>query len=131
MYLILIIIAVIGFMNLINTMITSIVTRKRELGILQAIGLSDRQLTKMLAGEGMVFTAGTLISSVTIGNIFGYLAFLWAKEEHFMSLSRYHYPLAETIALAFALILGQLLLTNFIGKRVRRQSLIDRIRSGE
>ncbi|MBD5444985.1 MAG: FtsX-like permease family protein [Lachnospiraceae bacterium] len=131
MYLILIIIAVIGFMNLINTMITSIVTRKREFGILQAIGLSDRQLIKMLAGEGMVFTAGTLISSVTIGNLFGYQAFLWAKENHFMSLSRYHYPLAETITLALALILGQLLLTNFIGKSVRKQSLIDRIRSGE
>ena len=131
MYLILIIIAVIGFMNLINTMITSIVTRKRELGILQAIGLSDRQLTKMLAGEGMVFTAGTLISSVTIGNIFGYLTFLWAKENHFMSLSQYHYPLAETITLTLALVLGQLFLTNFIGKRVRKQSLIDRIRSGE
>ncbi|MBD5519888.1 MAG: FtsX-like permease family protein [Lachnospiraceae bacterium] len=131
MYLILIIIAVIGFMNLINTMITSIVTRKRELGILQAIGLSDGQLTKMLAGEGMVFTAGTLISSVTIGNIFGYLAFVWAKENHFMSLSQYHYPLVETIVLALALVLGQLFLTNFIGKRVRRQSLIDRIRSSE
>ena len=131
MYLILIIIAVIGFMNLINTMITSIVTRKRELGILQAIGLSDRQLTKMLAGEGMVFTAGTLISSVTIGNLFGYQVFLWAKENHFMSLSRYHYPFAETVALALALILGQLFLTNFIGRSIRKQSLIDRIRNGE
>lgn len=129
MYLILIMIAVIGFMNLINTMITSIVTRKRELGILQAVGLSDKQLTRMLAGEGMVFTAGTLFASVTVGNILGYMVFVWAKESHFMDVSAYHYPLAETIMMAAALILGQLFLTNFIGKRVHRESLIDRIRS--
>lgn len=131
MYAVLVMIAVIGFMNLINTMITSVVTRKREIGVLQAIGLSDRQLMKMLTGEGMVFTAGTLIASVTLGNLFGYFVFLWAKETHFMSISAYHYPLWETIGLTAVLILGQLFVTYFINKRVHKESLIDRIRSGE
>lgn len=131
MYGILVMIAVIGFINLINTMITSIVTRKRELGILQAVGLSDRQLTRMLAGEGMVFMAGTLITSLVLGNLFGYLAFLWAKDEGFMSISAYHYPLVETILLILALVLGQLGITAYISKRVHKESLIDRIRSGE
>lgn len=129
MYAILLMIAVIGFMNLINTMITSIVTRKKELGMLQAIGLSDRQLTKMLAGEGMVFTAGTLLASLTLGNIFGYLIFLWGKESHFMSVTQYHYPVWESLLLAAVLIAGQLLVTWAIGKRMRRESLIDRIRN--
>ena len=131
MYAILLIIAVIGFLNLLNTMIISIVTRKRELGMLQAIGLSDRQLTRMLAGEGMVFTAGTLLASVTLGTVFGYLIFLWAKSSHFMSVTAYHYPALETAGLALLLILGQLGITLFVGRRVRRESLIDRIRSGE
>lgn len=131
MYLVLVMIAVISFMNLINTMITSIAVRKKELGILQAIGLSDKQLTKMLAGEGLVYTAGTLLASVTIGNIFGYLLFGWAKDSHLMSLSAYHYPLVETILLAAVLIFGQLGITLFISGRVRKESLIDRIRSGE
>ena len=131
MYLVMIMIAVISFMNLINTMITSIAVRKKELGILQAIGLSDKQLTKMLAGEGMVYTAGTLLASVSVGNILGYLLFGWAKENHFMNLSAYHYPLVETILLAAVLILGQLGITLIISKRDRKESLIDRIRSGE
>lgn len=130
-YVILIMIAVTGFMNLINTMITSISTRKRELGVLQAIGLSDRQLTRMLSGEGAVFTAGTLILSFTVGNIFGYLIFLWAKSKHVLSVYAYHYPVIETICLAAALTVGQLIITWLISKRVRRESLIDRIRSGE
>lgn len=131
LYALLLIIAVIGFINLINTMITSIVTRKRELGILQALGLSDRQLVKLLAGEGAVFIAGTLFLSITLGNLLGYLVFLRAKEAQFMSISAWHYPVWETIGLLAALILGQLFITLFISKRVHRESLVERIRSGE
>lgn len=128
-YLILVLIAVISFMNLINTMVTSIVTRKKELGILQAVGLSNRQLVRMLSGEGIIFTAGTLLISVTIGNLLGYWLFLYAKKTHFMSLSRYHYPLWETIGLALILLAGQTIITLFINKKVEKESLIERIRN--
>ena len=127
-YLLLALIAVIGFINLINTMITSIVTRKKELGILQAIGLSDRQLVKMLSGEGLVFTAGTLLISLTLGNLSGYILFLWAKKNHFMSVTRYHYPLWESISLTLVLLCGQFLITRLISKKMEKESLIDRIR---
>ena len=130
-YLLLLLIAVIGFMNLINTMITSIITRKKELGILQALGLSNRQLVRMLAGEGIVFTFGTLLISLTLGNLLGYLLYLYAKEVHFMSLSRYHYPLWETIGLTLVLLAGQAAITLFISKKVEKESLIERIRSQE
>lgn len=130
-YLLLALIAVIGFVNLINTMITSIVTRKKELAILQAIGLSGKQLVNMLAGEGLFFTAGTLLISLTLGNLTGYLFFRWAKDSHFMSVSRYHYPLWESIVLAAVLLGGQLLITRFMQKNVEKESLIDRIRNEE
>lgn len=131
LYAILIMVAVIGCINLINTMITSIVTRKKEFGILQAIGLSDRQLKKMLSMEGLFFTAGTLFLSVTLGNFFGYLAFLCAKKAHLLGLNAYHYPLRETLGLAAMLIGGQLLITGMMNRQAHRESLIDRIRSGE
>lgn len=131
LYAILAMIAVISFMNLINTMMISIITRKRELGILQAIGLTDKQLAKMLAGEGLVFSAGTLFASLTVGNLFGYLVFVWAKEMKFMDLTVYHYPLVETILLILVLLLGQLGVTYFISKHLRKESLVERIRSGE
>ncbi len=129
MYIILIMIAVIGFMNLINTMITSIVTRKREIGVLQAIGLSNRQLYHMLTGEGLFFSAGTLLLSVTLGNILGYTMFLAAKSSHFMSLSEYHYPAAETAILAAVLVIGQLAVSLIANRSIRRESMIDRIRN--
>ncbi len=130
-YLLVVLIGVISFINLINTMITSIVTRKKELGILQALGLSGRQLVRMLAGEGLVFTAGPLVISLTLGNAAGYLLYRYAKKEHFMSISRYHYPLWETAGLVLVLIGGQLLITLFIRKKMEKESLIERIRNQE
>lgn len=103
----------------------------KELGMLQAVGLSDRQLTKMLAGEGLVFVAGTMAAAMTIGNIFGYLVYLWAKDSHFMSVTAYHYPVWETLLLAVMLTAGQLMTTVFIRRRLGRESLIDRIRGAE
>lgn len=130
-YLLLILIAVISFISLINTMITSIITRKKEIGILQAIGLSGRQLVNMLAGEGLVFTLGTLLISLTLGNGFGYLLFCYAKEMHFMSISHYHFPLWASIGLALVLLGGQLLITLLIRKKMEKESLIERIRNQE
>ena len=130
-YALLILIAIISLMSLINTMIISITTRKRELGMLQAVGLSDKQLVRMLSGEGLFFTAGTLVLAFTVGNVLGYRIFLWAKKNEFMSVSAYHYPLLETLLLCIALIVGQLLIVFFVRKRVGKESLIDRIRSGE
>ena len=103
----------------------------KELGMLQAVGLSDRQLTKMLAAEGLVFVAGTMAAAMTIGNIFGYLVYLWAKDSHFMSVTAYHYPVWETLLLAVMLTAGQLMTTVFIRRRLERESLIDRIRGAE
>lgn len=130
-YSLLLIIGVISFMNLINTMITSVVIRKRELGILQAIGMSDKQLIKMLSKEGTVFTIGTLLCALTFGNLLGYLAFKWAKTNHFMQVTDYHYPIVETIVLIVVIVVGQLLINLFINKRIHKESLIDRIRQQE
>ena len=131
MYLILGMVAIISFVNLINTMITSIITRKREIGVLQAIGLSNRQLRKMLDCEGMVFSVGSLIAALTVGNFFGYLLFLWAKASHMMSISQYHYPLWETVGLVAVFLIGQFVCSRLNQRRIRRESLIDRIRHGE
>ena len=66
-------IGVFGMINLLNTLITNILTRKRELGIMQAVGLSGRQLSKMLLIEGMFYTLGVLLLSVSFGTLVGYL----------------------------------------------------------
>lgn len=129
-YSLVLIIGVIGFMNLINTMITSIITRKRELGMLQAIGMSNKQLVKMLQIEGMFYTIGTLLITLTIGNVVGYIAFLAFKNSG-ASYAVYSYPLMETIIMIVSITVAQLILTYVISNNFNKQSLVDRVRYSE
>lgn len=130
-YAFIIILAAISIMNLINTMINSVHVRKKELGMMQAIGMSDRQLMKMLQLEGIFYTVGTLIISIGVGSLAGYPLFLYAKRTGMFDISTYHYPVTAAIIIILTLFVIQMLLTIFIAKSVRKDSLIERIRFSE
>ncbi|MBE5963277.1 MAG: ABC transporter permease [Lachnospiraceae bacterium] len=57
------VVGMIGILNFINTTITSINTRKGEFAMMQSIGMTGRQLKKMMILEGIFYTAGSVILS--------------------------------------------------------------------
>lgn len=122
------VLGVICIMNMINTMINSVHIRKKELGMLQAVGMSDAQLQKMLRIEGMFYTVGTLLAAIGGGSLAGYPVFLWAKSNGILSIRDYHYPVIPAIAVILVLTFVQMVLTLVLGRSVKRQSLIERIR---
>ncbi len=67
------IIAVIGIMNFINTMITSVIARKHELAMLQSIGMTKEQMNKMLIWEGLIYAILTAVFVLTIGTLISYI----------------------------------------------------------
>lgn len=117
-------------MNMINTMIHGVHIRKKEIGMLQAVGMSDAQLYKMLQFEGLFYTAGTLIVAVGGGSLAGYPVFLWAKEIGLLNIRNYHYPTEAAITVILVLAIVQFVLALLLGKSVKKESLIDRIRFG-
>lgn len=129
-YALVVIIGIIGFMNLINSMITSIITRKKELGMLQAIGLTDKQLVKMLNIEAMFYTGTMILSSLTLGTIIGYIA-VYAFRKTGASYATYTFPLIQILIMVVSVVIAQLLLTYFISKNFNKESLIDRVRYSE
>ncbi|QSX04876.1 ABC transporter permease [Sedimentibacter sp. zth1] len=62
-----IIIATIGLANLVNTVITSLISRRHELALLQCIGMTKKQVCKMLIGEGVCYFISTCLMTMTIG----------------------------------------------------------------
>lgn len=64
---------IIGFsmLNLINTLITNIITRKREFSVLQSVGMSTRQLKSMIMGEGMALAVGNILITGILGTAAG------------------------------------------------------------
>ena len=130
-YGVLLIFGLIGILNPVNTMINSVYVRRRELGMLQAIGMSERQTVNMLQMEGLFYTMGTLALSLGLGSLLGYGAFLWSKKTGIFSIMNYRYPVVPALVLAAAVLTVQLLVTYLVNQSFRKQSLIDRIRFAE
>lgn len=130
-YSMLLVFGLIGILNLINTMINSVYVRKKELGMLQVIGMSERQTMNMLQLEGLFYTAGTLALSLGIGSILGYVVFLWAKAEGLMSIRIYQYPVIPAVVLVLVVLVVQIVVTGLVNKSFKKQSLIERVRFAE
>ena len=125
------ILSVICIMNLVNTMLNSVHIREKELGMLQAIGMTDRQLRIMLIEEGLFYTLGTLLITIGAGSVLGYLLYALAKKEYILGIRDYSYPIRMVCIIAAVLTFIQVFLAFALSKSVRKESLIDRIRFGE
>ncbi len=66
------IVALIGTMNFTNTTITSIMARKRELAMLQSVGMTKKQMLQMLFFEGISYTVLTACLTFTLGSFLIY-----------------------------------------------------------
>ncbi len=127
-YLICVIVAFISFMNMANTMITSIVTRKQEFGVLQAVGMTNRQLDQSLQLEGILLSAGTAAVSLVAGIPLGYALFRYCKSNSFAGLGIYHFPVREVLFLLLFMGVLQTVLSFVLSRNVKRESLVERIR---
>lgn len=127
-YILLAVIGLIGFMNLANTMVISVTARKREYGIMQAVGMTDNQLNRILTMQGMIFTAGTLAVSLGIGIPAGYAVFRYCRAHSFFGMNIYHFPTAEVVIMAAVLVILQLCLSYILSRNIKKESPVDRIR---
>ncbi|MBS4534454.1 ABC transporter permease [Clostridium sp. D2Q-14] len=130
-YTLLAILGIIGFMNMTNTLIVSIITRKQEIGVLQAIGMTNQQLNRMFQMEGFVFTIGTVIVAMAVGIPAGYAMFCYGKSQSWIGLNIYHFPLLEIVIMIAVITILQIVLSFVLSRNIRKESLIERIRYQE
>ena len=64
-----IVIALVGILNFVNSMVTAIVSRRREFAVIQSIGMTKKQLRRMLVNEGLCYAVITLAASYLLGSL--------------------------------------------------------------
>ena len=67
-----VIFGIIGILNLINTIITTIIARRHEFATMQSIGMTDRQLVRMITYEGIYYAAGAGVFGLTVSVLLGF-----------------------------------------------------------
>ena len=125
-YAIMLVLAIVGIMNLINTTIDSILSRKKELGVMQAIGMSNQQMKKMLRTEGFVYAGGIILLAGGLGSILGYLVYLYAESHSLMQIKVYQYPLIQVLLMIFLVVIVQLILTYATTTIVNKETVISK-----
>lgn len=60
------IVGLVGVLNFFNAILTGITARRRELAVLQSIGMTGRQLRTMLALEGLFYTVGAALLALAL-----------------------------------------------------------------
>ncbi len=62
-----------SIINLANTLISNVAARKREFACLRTLGMTQKQVSKMIQGEGLYLAFINIICTSTIGSLVGYL----------------------------------------------------------
>lgn len=91
----------IGVMNYSNTMVMNILTRKKELIILESIGLSRKQLQLMLTYEGLIYSLTIIGLLLTVGNTFLLLLVQHIKSK--LDYFKFVYPFIPLFLITLAL----------------------------
>ena len=123
------ILALIGLLNLANTMTTSIISRRLELAMLEAVGMTKQTQINGMCIEGVLYAILTGIAGIFLCSIFSAVlikpfgAGMWYFEWNFSLL-----PVAVVFPIMIALTL---LLPVIIYKNVMKASVVERLRVAE
>ena len=69
------IVGLVGVLNFFNAVLTGIIARRRELAVLQAVGMTAKQLRSMLMWEGLLYALGAAGLALLLALVLGPVAF--------------------------------------------------------
>ena len=123
------IIALIGILNFTNVIITSIISRRQEFATIQSIGMTSKQLRKMLIFEGLYYALITFMVVFLIGLPITYLGVNSFAGQ--MSFFSYHFTLTP-IVICMPILIAIAVLVPVIGFRnIKNTSVVERLREIE
>ncbi len=120
------ILALIGILNFINAVVTSIQARKRELAVLQSVGMTGKQLKQMLAGEGAAYILATALLTLTVGSLLTYgMIFAIGNSVWYFS---YRFTVAPILIVIPILFVFAVIIPVISYMQMCRHSVVERLR---
>lgn len=121
-----IIIALVGVLNFVNSMVTAIVSRKREFAMIQSIGMTKKQLCLMLVSEGLFYGAITLLVSWILGALTVSIGVRSMVEGGYTT---FRFTMAPLWICTPILIIFAVFIPFLCFKNLEKQSIVERLRA--
>ena len=123
------VIGIIGLLNFMNSVLTGMVTRQQEFAMMEAIGMTRKQLSKMLMLEGLYYALATVCVSLLLGSLFSITVIrLLVGGIWFMS---YHFVIWPMLVIAPILLLLGILVPEAAFRFGKKESVVERLRRAE
>ena len=123
------ILALIGILNFINSITTSILSRYREIAMLQSVGMTGRQVKQMLMIEGIGYSALGLICSLLI-SIVGSLTVVRMMGAE-LSYFTWHFTLLPVFLCVIPLVLITAFVPLVCYNKMAQKTVVERLRIAE
>lgn len=120
------ILALIGILNFVNAVVTGIISRKRELAMMNAVGMTGGQLKKMLMWEGVHYAALTAVCSVIIGFLLDNVVVKSITGDLFFFT--YHFTFMPILICVPILLLLSAVIPSVAYQTICRDSVVNRLR---
>ncbi len=123
------VVGMVGVLNFVNAVLTGILTRKRELAMLQSIGMTGKQLKKMLVWEGLFYALGAVAVAFVLSA--GLSPLVASMLEHLLWFFTYKPTFVPlSIVGAVYMLIGSLV-PLVVYRRVAKQTIVERLRESE
>ncbi|MBW9173566.1 FtsX-like permease family protein [Clostridium estertheticum] len=124
-----IILILIGILNFINIMITGVNVRLKELAIMESIGMTKKQIKKMLTFEGLYYAGITTILILTVGMAVIYGVGTLTRE--IADYAVFTVPAIEIISVIIVIFIVCLITPAILFTNSTKKSVTERIRGIE
>ncbi len=121
--------ALIGVLNFINSMVTSVLTRRGEIAMLQSVGMTGRQVLKMLVLEGLGYSVLGILSSLILATLVNVTALrsITAGMDYFT----YRFTLTPALLCAFPLLAVTAMVPWLCYQKMAKAPIVERLRLTE
>lgn len=121
-----IIIAIVGILNFINSMVTSVVSRRKEFAMIQSVGMGKKQLRKMLVLEGLYYAGLTLTASYLFSSLVVGIVIRGMTQG---GMTSFHFTLFPLVICTPLLVAFAVAVPYFCFRNLEKQSLVERLRN--
>lgn len=119
-------ISLISAINIFNIIYSNIILRKREFAILRGIGMSQKQISKMLSIEGIFYGAKACIYGMVISLLILVIMYYNIEDYNYYKLSIPWGNIGLCIIAAYSIIFFA---TWYAKRKIRTNNIIDEIRN--
>ena len=130
-YALLAVIVMFSIINLVNTSMTNIISRRKEMGLFRAVGLDNRQLYHMIGFENAFQTLGSFAASLICGLGIGKAICSAVGNVPGFSFVNYTFPAVPVLLYVLLVFMLQLALTKWAGLYCRKDSVVEQLRVTE